>query len=72
MPNLRLPISSDEDRQKDKYTCLLCEGGAVPSPELELELALLDGAERAQPHAVHEHRVPLAEVDLEIFRKFAF
>ena len=46
-------------------TGLFCEGGAVPSSELELVLALLDGVERAQPHAVHEHGVPLAEVYLE-------
>ena len=46
-------------------TGLLCEGGAVPSSELELVLALLDGVERAKPHAVHEHGVPLAKVYLE-------
>ena len=46
-------------------TGLLGEGGAVPAAKLELELALLDGVERAQTHAVHEHGVPLAEVDLK-------
>ena len=45
-------------------TGLFCEGGAVPSSELELVLALLDGVERAQSHAIHEHGVPLAEVYL--------
>ena len=51
--------------RETENTGLLCERGAVPSSELELVLALLDGVERAKPHAVHEHWVPLAEVYLE-------
>ena len=64
--------------RENSNTGLFCEGGAVPSSELELVLALLDGVERAKPHAVHEHGVPLAEVYLETdntyvdFRENAF
>ena len=43
---------------------VLLEGGAVPPARPELVLALVDGAHRSQPHAVHEARVSLAELDL--------
>lgn len=41
------------------------EGGAVPAPGPELELALVDGAGSALADRVHEAGVLLAEVDLE-------
>ena len=40
--------------------------GAVPPPRPELELALVDGLRRPQPHRVHERGVALAEADLEV------
>lgn len=48
----------------DLAVVVLLEGGAVPPPRTELVLALVDGANRAQAHAVHEPRVPLAELNL--------
>ena len=57
----------------DLVVDVVLQRGAVPPPLPELVLALVDGPHRAQPHRVHEARVTLAKLDLEIlYRHFLF
>ena len=49
----------------DLTVVVLLEGGTVPASGPELVLALVDSPHCAQPHAVHEPGVPLAELHLK-------